>query len=627
MILFPSNLARSSPPTCSAIVVWLALVPGSVAQTRDTLATVPVATGSISGVVVADDADARPLRRARVTLNSPDQRIRRTVMTDTDGMFVFRPLPAGRYMLAASKEAYVPLVYGAKRYNAMGAAIVLDRDEQVTNIVVKLPRGGVITGALLDHSGQPLSGVAVRAMRYAFINGGERRLMSAGAPTSGSDDRGVYRLFALPAGDYVVAAFPRTGGGQSTVPDVRVISDAEMRRALVELTEDPSATQRTPRGTTTTAGAADSSESGPAVGYAPVFYPGTAVAAQATLVTVKPGEERTGVDFQCQLVRMAKVNGTVAVPEGVQVESVWVTMTATGQLALPAVLLDSVRSARPGADGEFAFGGVPPGQYTIVARGAAKTRVSVRSRSPSFAWAITNVSIEGEDISGLRLQLQPGLSLTGRLAFDGTRLRPPADLSRVRVIATPVQSATDVSFGVASAQADANGTFTVVGLMPARYRLTATIAGNPLDGSGWTLASSLANGRDALDVPLDLSQDVEGILITFTDRAAEVTGSVVDARGQAAPEYTVVVFAKDNAFWLPQSRRVVLTRPASNGTYRVRGLPPGNYLVALVLDPEPGRTSDPSSLRQLAASAIPLTLAEGDKKRQDVRVAPGPLPQ
>jgi hypothetical protein len=124
-----------------------------------------------------------------------------------------------------------------------------------------------------------------------------------------------------------------------------------------------------------------------------------------------------------------------------------------------------------------------------------------------------------------------------------------------------------------------------------------------------------------------LSQDVEGILITFTDRAAEVTGSVVDARGQAAPEYTVVVFAKDNAFWLPQSRRVVLTRPASNGTYRVRGLPPGNYLVALVLDPEPGRTSDPSSLRQLAASAIPLTLAEGDKKRQDVRVAPGPLPQ
>lgn len=76
--------------------------------------------------------------------------------------------------------------------------------------------------------------------------------------------------------------------------------------------------------------------------------------------------------------------------------------------------------------------------------------------------------------------------------------------------------------------------------------------------------------------------------------------------------------------WARESRRVMQTRPATDGHFVMRGLPPGDYLLAAVTDIDPDERYDAAFLRQLIPAAVRLTLAEGDRKIQDIRIAREP---
>src|SRR5947209_6389307 len=101
-----------------AIVELRAQAP-AVVQERDVR---PVAaTATIAGVVVSDDADARPVRKARVTCSGPAGGA--TTITDEAGRFIFPDLPPGRYTVAAFKATWVATAYGAKRANRPGTPV------------------------------------------------------------------------------------------------------------------------------------------------------------------------------------------------------------------------------------------------------------------------------------------------------------------------------------------------------------------------------------------------------------------------------------------------------------------------------------------------------------------------
>ena len=51
-------------------------------------------------------------------------------------------------------------------------------------------------------------------------------------------------------------------------------------------------------------------------------------------------------------------------------------------------------------------------------------------------WATADVTIDGQDVSGLVLALQPGMTLSGQVVFEGSAA-PPEDLSEVRVSLAP----------------------------------------------------------------------------------------------------------------------------------------------------------------------------------------------
>ncbi len=580
-----------------------------------------VGTASISGTVtVAGTGD--PARRARVTLNGGEPRIGRTATTDDHGRFAVPSLPAGRYNLSVSKPGHVTVSYGQRQPGAgrPGTAIQLADDERFEAHLV-LPRGSVLTGTVVDEHGEATPGTSIRALRYTIQNG-QRTLQQAGTATT--DDRGIYRIFGLQPADYVVCAMPRAA--PSVMVDLErmrtEVAALQQAAGRLEAAQAEEALMRARALQAQVAGAPPSDDQ--RTGYAAVCYPGTTVPSASVAIPLGVGQERGGVDFQLQLVPVGSVEGMLVSPVGATPQNVNITLSAAGA-ALPGM---STVSTRAGADGRFRLHNVSPGQYRLTARGTLPTERPVPAGSAAQpqaqrvdaprVWASADISVDGRDVTDVVLALQPGLTVSGHLAFNGGGT-PPADLSRVRLNLSPVNLP-----GVASqpgmpssATVDASGRFTIPNVVPGLYRLSASGA------AGWTMESAVIGGQDSLDYPVDVrpGQSLTGALVTFTDRQTEVSGAMTDGRGQPVPDYTLIIFPSDPSFWTPGARRIQSTRPGTDGRFIFRNLPPGEYRVATVLDPEPGSWTDPGYLRELEAVSLRVTLTPGEKKVQNIRLA------
>ena len=186
-----------------------------------------VGTGTISGAVVLEGTGSG-VRRARVTLSGTELRGGRTAITDDQGRFAFTALPAGRFTMTASKAGFVDIAYGAKRSGRPGTPIQLSDGQKIEKAVIALPRGSVVTGVVIDENGEPSPGTRVRVMRYV-IRTGERSLSSAGEDTT--DDRGMYRVYGLQPGEYMISAVPRN----ASLGDLRQTIQAEVESLMQQL--------------------------------------------------------------------------------------------------------------------------------------------------------------------------------------------------------------------------------------------------------------------------------------------------------------------------------------------------------------------------------------------------------
>jgi hypothetical protein len=574
-------------------------------QTRDASPSgrVTAGTARIAGRVVTTESTPQPVRRVIVTVTGAELPGGRTAITDAEGRFDFERLPAGRFMLSGTRRAYLPAAYGASRPGRAGVPLQVAEGQQHTDVVLAMPRGAVITGLLRDADGGPAAGIDVAALRIPLPGAGPMLVMTRSATT---DDRGVYRLYGLMPGDYLVSSMIRFGARAS---DVVALSTSQVDAAFAEL-------QR-PRGAPSLPSGAASPARAGSYAYTPVFYPGTASADHATAVTIGIGEERGGIDFIVRLMRMSTIEG-VLIDGGIPAAPLIINPLGLQMPSLSGSAPTYSSKATP-TGRSFTYTNVIPGRYTITAQSSAS----------GVAWARTEVEVQGDDLSGITLLLQPALRLTGRLAFDGSTLAPPPDPRAVELRVLPVNGVGTASVGytrlgsavIPPARVERDGRFEVSGLLPDVYRLAATVPG-PV---GWWLRSAIVNGVDVLDHRLQVgaSGDMTGAVLTFSDRHTSLSGTIVSAAGQPAPAYFIAVFPADRAMWGPQARRIQSARTATDGTWIVRGLPPGDYLVAALSDLAPEDLIDPSFLASLAPEAVRLTLAEGEQKTQHFRIGTG----
>jgi len=194
-------------------------------------------------------------------------------------------------------------------------------------------------------------------------------------------------------------------------------------------------------------------------------------------------------------------------------------------------------------------------------------------------------------------------------------MNPPPDLTQVSRSVTLGTAPGSQSIGPSlQAPIGQDGRFQLTGVFPGKYVLR---------GGGGTLKSAIVNGQDTLDFPLDFTgeRDFGDAIITVTDKSTELSGALTDAAGKPAYDCAVIAVSADRRFWTPGSRRIALTQINNDGNYTFRNLPPGDYFVAAIADMEPGAQYDPELLRSLSSAGMRVTLAEGQKLSQNLKLA------
>lgn len=592
----------------------------ALAQQRDQpaaqVAPPPSGTAVLTGTVTESPDATTPVRRAILTLLSNDGKDSRSTVSDEQGRFAFDGLPAGRYSLTADKPAYLKNSYGAKHPGRPGVAIAIADGQVLTDLRMVLPRGGVVTGVVRLASGEPLRDTPVIAVPVAEATAGGQTF---GTTEFSTDDRGVYRIYGLTPGDYIVGALPTLGRGEV---QVRTASDYEAAvRTMNQLaTRSPNQPPPTPP------------DPGPLLGYAPTYFPGTPVSAQAAAVTVGPGDVRDGIDIPVTMFRMGRISGTVIGVDGQPRRAAQLTVDGEGP-PLPIRSALTIRVPPPDADGHFTITNVPPGHYRVRARSGGMT-ISADGSSRSINtnnqtdWALADVQVNGDHVEGVTLRLQPGLTFAGRISLDGTTDTPANPLSSVRIAVQPlgasgqniIMNGSPLSGNSGrNASVTAEGVFEVTGIEPGNYELRVTLPSTL--SREWAVRSVTANGRDVRDAPLTFDTgSITGVTLSLTNQRTEVTGTLSSASGTPATDYYVVIFAADRTLWHPVSPRVAVIRPGADGVFSVRDLPAGEYRLAALTDVADDEVKQRAFLDSLLTASIPVVVTDGQTTRQDIRI-------
>lgn len=572
----------------------------------------PPGRATIAGVIVSADSAPQPIADAVVSVSGGDIRDNLSVLTDEAGRFAFPNLVPARYMVSVWKPAYLLTRYGASRPGRPGASVAAE-DGKTVDLRLTMARGAVIGGIVRGQFGEALPGVDVLLVRFNASDPGAQYIEDILT----TDDRGMYRAYGLLPDEYIVAAMPlRLAQNVDTYAPSREEVDAKIRRLEQRFAQiqAPAAPAGPVGGRREDAAAAET----PFV-IGPTYYPGTASVADAAHVRVAAGEERLGVDIRLAPVRTVKVSGIIQAG-GLPPQRFRPQLISIGS---PSIL-GSPSLAGQTVDGAFTFVNVTPGRYAVVARtgpGIVGMPLTAPNDGPAPpVYGVAEITVADTDVTGVVVSLRPAPVVTGRVVFDGATTPPPVNLeivrlvvSAVRVGASPLELAMGGS-GTTNVRGD--GTFTFNNLLPGSYRISSPMA-------GWWMRSAIANGRDIIDQPLQIdatTTDLPPIAVTFTDRRTELHGILMTATDQPASEFVVVVFPVTRDFWRPGARRIRSVRPASDGAFSLMDLPAGEYFVAAVTDADPDEWQQPSFLEQLLPASIKISIVEGQRTRQDLRI-------
>ena len=274
--------------------------------------------------------------------------------------------------------------------------------------------------------------------------------------------------------------------------------------------------------------------------------------------------------------------------------------------------------ARPDGEGSFEFANVPPGDYVVQAIGPPLiSPTNALAGMPEFA--AQYVTITDAAPPPLLLKTSVGATLRGRLVFESI---PDPSSAAFTLIARPTDFDRAPMGGAGSTGFTRNedGTFTYVRLYGPRQLMLNTAP------AGWYLKSALIKGRNAADEAFDFGvQDVtiDDVEVVISGAGATIGGTVSDDRGIPVSRFIAIVFPTERSKWGMGSRFMKFGVPSQDGSFRVVGLPPGDYWIAAVdrVDTEPGgEWQSPEVLETLISRATRLGVAEGETRSATLRV-------
>lgn len=618
----------------------------------------PAATGTavLAGQVI-DDTLKQPLGGVVVTLTmvnpparagGPTSNTRRAAaVSNAEGRFVFRDVPAGRFTVTSSLAGYAAGAVGQVRPAGPSRPVDVADAARVTDLVVRMWKLSTVSGVVRDDLGEPLVGVSVWALRRS-MTGGQPELAFAGGTVEATDEQGRYRLSGLSPGTFVVAVL----GSTQTNPVSTVRQMLQARAAA-----GPSGRI----GPTVTAegresGAVQIERSGveidgwqASVGIGspqpipgpggtllvqpPTYYPGVTDVTAATMIPLGPGVDRHGLDFSVPLIPGVRVSGVVIGSDGPAARN---AVRLIPYSTDPAALLPSRRAPSGTADdqGRFVLLGVPPGHYLLEAYRAPISADQARMLSsmtgekieapaspPPAVHVLVPITVGTTHVDGVTLTMTPRASVSGRVVFNGSAPVPSGDQARqIAVALVNMQTTARIE-----ARMTPQGGFEIRDVPPGRYHVLGES-----QARDWRFAGARSSEADVTAAGLTIANGpVIDLVLAFTDKAMSLTGTVTDESGRPAVDGSVVLMPANVKGWIAAGmpvQRTKVVQIAEDGSFQMTVDLPGEYvLVAAPPEVSPQTLMSPITVdADFALAHAPLgtkiTLAPGETKTQTLTV-------
>lgn len=596
--------ARARVLRCSGAVLMcssaLVLMWSGAAGEARQLPAGPAGTGLIAGRVL-DVTSGQPVAGVTVSMSASQpappsgsppspprpgflpEHLPASVKTDSQGRFAFSSLTPGRYVLRVQQPGYAAV---------RGAAVSLLESQTVTDLALPVGRYGAITGTVRDDGGDPVVGVTVRGFTRRLV-GFRPALFPSGSAVT--DDRGQFRMAYLSPGDYVVCACTRDSLPIDKSMLTRVGQDGVAASSVARTLD------------------------GSVLIFPPTFHPGSTRAADAVSIAVGYADDRRGIDITVQPAAAHRVLGRLVGGEPNASTTHTLTLIAAGDDPA-AIGISELPAARMTPEGGFEFAAVPPGRYTLEA---------YPSDGKKGLWASVPVTVGDNDAKDVMVPLGPGATVRGRFEFSGAAAKPVgASLEQARVTLVPIVLTPAILIGIGASGAvghsgwlSRDGSFTIEGVPPARYLVTAGGL-----GSAWQNVESITttDGR-SLQPFLDVAAaGPEALVVTMSDEAmATLEVSLALGKYELPSELRVAIFPVDRTFWSETYLalgRFTFNSANINGIVRFPAVPPGDYYV--VEPPRAEGLMSPERMAELAKQAAIVRLRPGEKSTLALRRLP-----
>ncbi|MEP6911803.1 MAG: carboxypeptidase-like regulatory domain-containing protein [bacterium] len=560
------------------IILLIALRNGVAAQSdADEGAADSVRTGVISGRVVTENG--QPMENVAVTVrawNVPAQQ--GTATSDGQGRFQVSGLEPALYLVSASSHAYISLPResgGQPSYYRIGDSVTLT-----------LIKGGVITGTVTSASGEPLVMTGVTATMIRDLGGQKSAVLQSERTT---DDRGVYRLYGLPPGTYVIST-----GGRSAFNSYGNAYDTDVPTYAPSSTRD-----------------------------------------SAVEINVRAGEERASVDIRYRPEPGHVVSGTVdgpSAPTGIYSgAAVFLTQVSNG------TRFSGLRASQaPGSRG-FLFNGVGDGDYELAALSGLDAN-GIAVSEPR------RISVKGADVTGLQLITKPLGSISGHLVLESSnaseckgKRRPLFTETLVLIQNNSNEPARDDPRAIWFARQvtpDKSGDVLFANLGAGQYRF-----GIQFSAKYWYLkaitqppvtATTLVARSGPTTRPVDAARNwisvkqgerLSDLTFSLAEGAGSLRGSIKLAEGQRIPAQLYVHLVPSEKENAEDVLRYFAIPVSDEATFALGNLPAGRYWILARTDEGDG-AKWPSKLRLPDESELRTKLrkqAEAAKTEIEVR--------
>lgn len=502
----------------------------------------PPATGSIKGRVVADDG--QPVVNATLmaqSVNGPPSI--RPAQVDSEGKFSLNDLPPASYVVFAAAPGYID--------EAMATGDPNDWPRHLigAQLKIKMIKGGVITGKVTDSKGDPIVGVPVHAV--ALNNPSTSATDFLGGGGAESDDRGIYRIYGLRPGPYVVNA---GGPGQFGLATANGF-DLDV----------------------------------------PTYYP-SATRDTAVPVAVRSGDETADVDIKYSGAEGHRISGFVLGSINLAAPgangAIAITLSPAGTQSVLSLAIASPLDQRRA----FGFNGVADGEYDLFAA------FQTGQQSDGSLVATRRVTVRGGDVTGVELTLAQLASIAGTITLDPIKPENKCDQRGSQLIETDFAARRDDARKSGSQMMtrmlagyggtlNAKGEFISRNLDAGRYRfeiklptdawyvrainLPAAVAipnqqpAKPNQGSPWQGTVTIKSG-----------QQVSGVSIIVGQDAASLQGRIaVTPEGTAFPAGLHVHLVPANREQADDVLRYSETIIMSDGSFAFSNIAPGRYFI------------------------------------------------